>query len=371
MNEPKWKDTFHYTQSERRGIFVLAALLFLLILLAPFVKLLHTPTKTDFTAFQQAIQEFEAAQQVEKPIPIQPFPFNPNTASAMDFIQLGLDTFLAQRIVKYRSKGGRFYQSKDLQKIYGLSTMEYERLAPYITIPKQQSKVKKEARQLLKPHPFDPNTISKKALLGMGISSKAANQWMNYLKKGGRFKQKKEVGKIYALTKLEYQQIAPYLRIPPTPPVQKVAYVSSSKGPSFYSTSSSIKIDANTAKREDWQRLTGIGPYYAKQITNFRNKLGGFVALDQIATTYGLPDSVFQKIKPHLILSTLKPSLTINIADVQSLAAHPYIQKRQAKAIVNYRKNHGAFKDWKGLKKVKVLSEEELERLKPYLDFKN
>lgn len=372
MEEPTWKDTFHYTQSERRGIFILALLLLLLLLARPWIKHLSIPTKTDFTAFQKAIKAFEEDKKAREVMVSQPFPFNPNTASKEELIQLGLDTSLAQRIINYRSKSGRFYQPKDFQKIYGLATKDYERLMPFITIPKQKAIVKKEASRRIQPYPFDPNSISKKALLEMGISPKAAQQWINYRNKGGKFKQKEEVAKIYALTSSEYQRIAPYLRIPPPKsPAKKVAYVPSSKGPSSYSAIPSVKIDVNTAKRDEWQQLTGIGPYYAKQITNFRSKLGGFATLEQIAATYGLPDSVFQKIKPHLLLSTVKPQLTINLMDTKTLAAHPYIQKRQAKAIVNYRKNHGAFKDWEDLRKVSVLSEEELLRLKPYLNLKD
>ncbi|NJL77073.1 MAG: helix-hairpin-helix domain-containing protein, partial [Saprospiraceae bacterium] len=37
---------------------------------------------------------------------------------------------------------------------------------------------------------------------------------------------------------------------------------------------------------------------YANRIVKFREALGGFASVEQVAETYQLPDSTFQKIKP-------------------------------------------------------------------------
>ena len=132
-----------------------------------------------------------------------------------------------------------------------------------------------------------------------------------------------------------------------------------------------IRLDINAATIDEWQQLKGIGPFYAKKIVSFREKLGGFATITQVGTTYGLPDSVFQKINGQLLLSILTPSLMVNSISVEQLKAHPYIKKHQALAIVNYRKNHGAFDSIEKFKKVKVFSEKDLERLAPYLSFSN
>jgi len=350
MDQPKWKDTFHYTQSERRGVFILAGLLFLLLLVNSYIDIFYTPTKTDFIPFKKAIAEFEAERKAAV-VTNQPFMFNPNKATEEELIQVGLTASLAQRIIKYRQKGGRFYKKEDLQKIYGLTKKSYNRLASFIAIPQRKPTTKKTTNRLVKLHRFDPNTVSRKTLSEMDVSPKAIQQWLNYRSKGGKFKSKEEVRKIYALSDKAYQQLAPYIHLPATnvTPLKNIARVAFTTGSSSYTAISKVKVDVNAATAQDWQRLHGIGPSYAKRIIRFRGKLGGFVSINQIGTTYGLPDSVFQKIKPQLFLSPISAPLAINTSTIETLTAHPYIQKRQAKAIVNYRKNHGAFKNLEAL----------------------
>jgi len=64
------------------------------------------------------------------------FKFDPNTASVASLQRLGVPTFLAKRIEKYRSKGGRFRKPADLQKIYGFPAPLFNKLQPFIQIPR-------------------------------------------------------------------------------------------------------------------------------------------------------------------------------------------------------------------------------------------
>ena len=125
----------------------------------------------------------------------------------------------------------------------------------------------------------------------------------------------------------------------------------------------------NQATVDDWQTLRGIGPYYAKKIVNFRDKLGGFYSIEQIGTTYGLKDSTFQVVKPFLDLSPVLRKIKINDADIEELKKHPYIKWQQAKTITKYRENHGAFTSIYDVGKVGVFTENGLSQLKPYLEF--
>lgn len=68
-----------------------------------------------------------------------PFPFNPNTADSATFVRLGLSSWISGRICHYRAAGGKFRRKEDLQKIYGLSRDDYQRLEAYIRIPSSTS----------------------------------------------------------------------------------------------------------------------------------------------------------------------------------------------------------------------------------------
>ena len=60
--------------------------------------------------------------------------FDPNTADSIDFLNLGLPSFMAHNILKYRAKGGRFATPEAFSRIYGMSDEQFETLKPYIRI---------------------------------------------------------------------------------------------------------------------------------------------------------------------------------------------------------------------------------------------
>lgn len=64
------------------------------------------------------------------------FRFNPNTVSQQDLQRLGFSEKQAASIVNYRNKGGRFRRKSDFAKSYVVADSVYERLEPYIDIPK-------------------------------------------------------------------------------------------------------------------------------------------------------------------------------------------------------------------------------------------
>ena len=67
---------------------------------------------------------------------VESFKFNPNTVSVDDLIRLGFSEKQAQSIENYRSRGGRFRRPSDFAKSYVVADSVYERLKPFIVIPK-------------------------------------------------------------------------------------------------------------------------------------------------------------------------------------------------------------------------------------------
>lgn len=67
---------------------------------------------------------------------VQSFAFDPNTVSADSLCLLGFSEKQAQAIVNYRQKGGRFHRPEDFARSYVVADSVYERLAPWIDIPK-------------------------------------------------------------------------------------------------------------------------------------------------------------------------------------------------------------------------------------------
>ncbi|MBO4670408.1 MAG: helix-hairpin-helix domain-containing protein [Bacteroidales bacterium] len=67
---------------------------------------------------------------------VESFRFNPNTVSVEDLMRLGFSEKQAQSIDNYRARGGRFRRPSDFAKSYVVADSVFERLKPYIDIPK-------------------------------------------------------------------------------------------------------------------------------------------------------------------------------------------------------------------------------------------
>ena len=67
---------------------------------------------------------------------VESFRFNPNTVSVEDLQRLGFSEKQALAIDNYRLKGGRFRRKEDFAKSYVVADSVYDRLEPYIVIPK-------------------------------------------------------------------------------------------------------------------------------------------------------------------------------------------------------------------------------------------
>lgn len=219
---------------------------------------------------------------------------------------------------------------------------------------------------------FDPNTLSFEGWQKLGLRDKTIQTIKNYLSKGGRFKKAEDLQKVYGLFPDEYSRIAPFIQIAASVTTVKdseFSINSQSEMPSTKSNISRLKnININTADTSAFIALPGIGSKLAARIVNFRDKLGGFYSINQVAETFGLSDSTFQKIKQYLVLeNTTLRKLNINTATVDDLKAHPYIKYSLANPIVAYRNQHGLFTKVEDIKNVLIVTDEIFKKIAPYL----
>lgn len=213
---------------------------------------------------------------------------------------------------------------------------------------------------------FDPNTLTVEGWKKLGIKEKTAITIRKYLSKGGHFNESVDLKKIYGIHAEEYQRLAPYIRIQEREENSRNSQKLNSEQPSNKRTYSIIEI--NNADTSAFISLPGIGSKLALRIVNFRDKLGGFYSIDQIAETYGLPDSTFQRIKPFLRLESGSVNrLNINTATKDELKSHPYFKWNLANAIVEYRNQHGSFSSLDELKRISLITDEVFNKIKFYL----
>jgi len=316
------RDELGVSRSQARGFLVLAVLIFL-SWFGPLAYQRFFPNKPEavsaadsqtadsLLAVLESIQpakpaygNYNRANFKEKPFenperPLSLFYFDPNLASVAQFQALGMPRFIAERIEKYRSKGGQFRKKEDLQKIYGLQPALYERLESYISIPEK--------------------TI-------------ATNN-------------------------------------PTTPPNSASVAPANPNPPTFIKKPAITTFDINTTDTTQLIRLKGIGSKLAARIIKFRDGLGGFSSTSQYAEVFGLDSLALSELGRLAEVRSPVKKISINTASPEELDRHPYLSKRQAEIIVRYREQHGAYSSAQDLLNIKILDEKLVNKIAPYLAF--
>ena len=384
---------FYYSQGERNGIIVLAVLSLSFLMLPNIYIFMNKKTNSiaDFAAFEREIAAFagQTASDTEGEVYVnrsdEPvlFSFNPNNVTKEALIQLGLSPKVALTLVHFREKGGRFFKKEDFKKIYGIKESDYERLESYIELGDKgiysysafdntyrDNGSKNEPRHIeLKP--FDPNIATENELLGLGLEERTVKVLLKYREKGGYFRTKEDLKKIYNLSDIDYLRISSFFQIIDSQTITQgyAPNLQNKENVKRTLTQEQVPLDFNKASEDDLLQLRGIGRTFALRIIEHRERLGGFTSLNQLKEVYGLPDSTLHNITPYLRLSTSpQHKIKINTATIEELK-HPYLSRKQAEVIIRYRINHGAFRGIEDLKKAGVISDIIAEKLKPYMEF--
>ncbi len=130
-------------------------------------------------------------------------------------------------------------------------------------------------------------------------------------------------------------------------------------------------VELNSADTFDLQRLRGIGPSFARRITGYRARLGGYVRKEQLLEVYGMDSSRYDGLKRYV---TVKPDkikqLNLNTATFKELIRHPYMPYEAAKEIAKYRKRKKGIKVMEEMEGMKNLDSASFVKLRPYVGLK-
>jgi len=208
---------------------------------------------------------------------------------------------------------------------------------------------------------FDPNGLPAERWKQLGLSEKQIAVIKRFESKGGHFYKKEDVKKMYVISPETYAKLEPYIQISPPQFEQKNTPTKASK----------VRIDLNTADSLALDQVSGIGPAFAIRILKYRERLGGFYALEQLKEVYGVDSAHFAQWLPQLFLNTAAiRKIDINTASFEELKRHPYLSYKQINALIQYRKQHGAYATLSDLKNIPLFTDEILRKLAPYFIFK-
>ena len=106
-------------------------------------------------------------------------------------------------------------------------------------------------------------------------------------------------------------------------------------------------IDVNLADSTTLLDLPQIGTTMSSRIHRYRERLGGFVSLEQLYEVKGMDSARFEAIQPYILLGPREVrKLHVNSDEFKVLLRHPYLDYDQVKTIVNHRERKGLITNW-------------------------
>ena len=147
-------------------------------------------------------------------------------------------------------------------------------------------------------------------------------------------------------------------------------FTSSSKHSRNQKFPAGTQVELNQVDSLTLQKVPGIGPVFSRRIIKYRDLLGGFYTVHQLAEVYGIDADKYAALEPWFTVDTalIRP-LIVNQADYRTLIRHPYLNKQQTKILLHLIERKGKLQGWEELRLLDEFPPGEMERLRYYLSF--
>lgn len=233
-------------------------------------------------------------------------------------------------------------------------------LKQYTSFSKKYTKNKKKYKS--PPTKFDPNTYKMKDWMSLGLSEKQANVVVRFAQRG--IYSNDHLKQIFVIDESLFNLIKDSTFYPE----RHNSYQKKER----YQKKEVEKVELNSATAEELDKLPGIGEYFAKNIIDYRNKLGGFINKEQLLDIYHFDSEKLTKISDKIEIDKENiKKININTCTVDELKAHPYIGWNVANSIVKMRVKYKNYTNFDQLLESELISVELLKRLQPYLTLNN
>ena len=128
-------------------------------------------------------------------------------------------------------------------------------------------------------------------------------------------------------------------------------------------------IELNQADTLTLKKIPGIGSTFARRIVSYRELLGGFYTVEQLAEVYGIDEERYNALHTWFKVDTtcIQP-LRVNQLSFKELLRHPYLNTSQVRQIERLRRK-APLQSWNDLILLEEFSAIDRQRLRPYLSF--
>ncbi len=212
---------------------------------------------------------------------------------------------------------------------------------------------------------FNPNEINDSISKSLGMPKYLSSRIINYVNKGGRFRIKKDLMRIYGMDSTLYFRLEPYITLPDSAPEIK-RYTSG-----FAAENKPVKplevYDLNSCTHGQLTDISGISGWRANKILNYRNRLGGFTSAEQLLETGAIDSVVFEQIKNQLkIGSPLFRKISLKNFQCREVY-HPYLNKELCREIEKKLFLNPHLKSLEELRSITAMNDSLWQKLSPYL----
>lgn len=380
-----------FSEQERRGLIVLMPLLFVMVLLALLVD--RTESSQLLTSAAETPQE---AMQLR--------PFNPNTDEYEQLREAGVPVDVAVGIVRWRSYGKVYRMDEDLAQVTGVTDSIYAMLKPYVVIADSLAprvryeesgqsqnerfvisgssqgralQSKNDALTQFTPERFLIDTASVEYLTRWGFSYRQAEVVVRYRDASGGIRSEEQLRRCYVVSDEMASRLLPYIIFSTDGEVTADNHRAVGEQPVMLTPvqdqpqpSPKGLLEINGADSAALVAINGIGAKSAAEIIRYRELLGGYHSVEQLSELKIITESNFEKILQQICCDSCKISkIDINFAGPKELERHPYVSAQALRRIIKQRQLKGGWSRIEDLINDDILSEDEAERLAPYLRF--
>ena len=209
-------------------------------------------------------------------------------------------------------------------------------------------------------YPFNPNFLTDYKAFRIGLTPAQYDRLQAFRAQDKYLNSAKEFQQITKVSDSVLAWISPLFKFPSWASQAKKTYEQPKLPP---------KEDINTATAETLMKIYGIGEAFAKRILQYREKLGGFTYIEQVAEVYHLEKEVYERVAQRFEVKTAPviEKKDINQLNMYQLSKIPYINYGEGKKIVALRSSLGKIQKIEDLLQIEGFSPQRIQRLQLYL----
>lgn len=210
---------------------------------------------------------------------------------------------------------------------------------------------------------FNPNDYKKENWIKLGLSEKQAASIIKFRESGAVFRIKADIQKLFVVSDELYALIQDKIDLPDS--------LSKEQRKEAFKNYKPKPMDVNSISVKKLQYVRGIGPFFANQIIEYRNMLGGFYSFDQILEINRFSPELLDSLKTRCFLDADKiKKMDLNTVSSSELHGHPYFRLPVARDIVALRTKKIRFKQVEDILQSEYIDQKLFNRISPYLEIK-